>query len=493
MAEIRLPQLGRAIECRDGENLYEVLARENLIEGPCGGRGVCGKCRVVLDGRETLSCECAARGACEVLLPEFAGVGDIVSDGYMKAFSADKKEGFGFAVDIGTTTVVSSLYDLSSGRELASVSCLNSQKSCGQDVISRIRCAGEEEGGLKRLGEKITADLNALFTQLLARCGVKAEEIRGTVVAGNTTMIHLLAGRDPSSLAAAPYSPAFTGSLLLDGNALGLCVPAPVDCLPAIASYVGGDITAGVTACGITEDGPLTLFIDIGTNGEIVLAGGGEMYCCSCAAGPALEGMNISCGMRAAAGAIEEVSIKDGAFSIRTIKDGVPRGICGSGLLSAIASMLAEGVISPNGRFAAHPMVSEAEGGKRVVLAPEQGIYLTQKDIRQVQLVKGAILSGILTLLEASGRSEEEIEKVIVAGQFGAHLTTEALTGCGFLPKSLKEKIVYAGNTSKSGAAVCLLSAENRARCDRLAEGAKYIELSLKEGYEDLFVKCLRF
>ena len=175
MAEIRLPQLGRAIECRDGENLYEVLARENLIEGPCGGRGVCGKCRVVLDGRETLSCECAARGACEVLLPEFAGVGDIVSDGYMKAFSADKKEGFGFAVDIGTTTVVASLYDLSSGRELASVSCLNSQKSCGQDVISRIRCAGEEEGGLKRLGEKITADLNALFTQLLARCGVKAE------------------------------------------------------------------------------------------------------------------------------------------------------------------------------------------------------------------------------------------------------------------------------------------------------------------------------
>ncbi len=493
MAEIRLPQFGRTVQCRDGENLYEILARENLIEGPCGGKGVCGKCRVVVDGCAALSCERSASSSIEVLLPEFTKVGDIVSDGYMKEFVPDKRDGFGFAVDIGTTTVVASLYNLSSGSELGSISSLNSQKSCGQDVISRIRYAGEEEDGLKLLGEKIVSDLNALFTQLLTRNDVKAEEVRSIVVAGNTTMIHLLAGRDPSSLAEAPYIPAFTGSLLLDPHEFGFCVHTPLDCLPAIASYVGGDITAGIAACGISGGGPDTLFIDIGTNGEIVLAGSGEMYCCSCAAGPALEGMNISCGMRAAEGAVEDVSISGETVTLRTIKNVAPRGICGSGLLSAIASMLMNGIITPDGRFAAHPMVSFGKGGKRVTLDWGHGIFLTQKDVRQVQLAKGAILSGILTLLEASGRREDDIEKVIVAGQFGAHLTTESLTGCGFLPRSWKEKIVYAGNTSKSGAAVCLLSAENRARCEEFAGNAKYIELSLKEGYEELFVKCLRF
>ena len=216
-------------------------------------------------------------------------------------------------------------------------------------------------------------------------------------------------------------------------------------------------------------------------------------YCCSCAAGPALEGMNISCGTRASDGAIESVSITDGAVVCRTIRDRPAGGICGSGLISAISAMLREGVIAPNGRFADHPLVSRSCGEKRVVLDAAHNIYLTQKDIRQVQLAKGALLSGALTLLEASGHGEGDVSRVIVAGQFGAHLSAESITGCGILPKSWEQKITYAGNTSKSGAAICLLSPEEADRCESLAGEARYIELSVKEGYEALFIKCLRF
>ena len=494
MPELYLPQLGRTIKCERGRNLYELLAEEGLIEAPCGGKGVCGKCRVLLDGAGVLSCCHTVERSAEILLPQAAGVSEIVSDGYMKEFRFVPKEGFGAAIDIGTTTVVAALYDLSSGRELDTLSRLNSQKIYGQDVISRIRHAADEADGLAQLQQKITGDLNELTTGLLARNGIRAEQVSSVVIAGNTTMIHLLAGRDPSSLASAPYLPAFTGPLRFDAADIGLgLTEASVLCLPAIASYVGGDMTAGMIACGIDSSGPLTLLLDIGTNGEIVLAGNDKIYCCSCAAGPALEGMNISCGTRASDGAIESVSITDGAVVCRTIRDRPAGGICGSGLISAISAMLREGVIAPNGRFADHPLVSRSCGEKRVVLDAAHNIYLTQKDIRQVQLAKGALLSGALTLLEASGHGEGDVSRVIVAGQFGAHLSAESITGCGILPKSWEQKITYAGNTSKSGAAICLLSPEEADRCESLAGEARYIELSVKEGYEALFIKCLRF
>lgn len=494
MPELYLPQLGTSLTCEEGGNLYRILADKGLLEAPCGGKGTCGKCRVTADGVSVLACHHSVGRDEEIILPRTAEVSDIVSDGYMKKFSFVPRDGYGAAIDIGTTTVVAALYDLSSGRELRALSCLNSQKAYGQDVISRICYATDEPQGLEQLRRKICGDINNLVTQLLLRTNIGGEDLRGIVVAGNTTMIHLLAGRDPSSLAAAPYLPAFTGPLTLAPEELGLALPsAAVACLPAIASYVGGDITAGIVACGISPEGPFTLLLDIGTNGEIVLAGDGMIHCCSCAAGPALEGMNISCGTRASDGAIEAVSIVDGAFACQTIRGAAPSGICGSGLISAIAAMLRGGVISSSGRFTDHPLVRRGAGGKYVVLDQEHDIYLTQKDIRQVQLAKGAILSGILALLEASGRTEEDIGNVIVAGQFGAHLTAESLVGCGILPESWKDKITYAGNTSKSGAAICLLSPEENRRCEELAKNARYIELSTKDGYEALFVKCLNF
>lgn len=493
MPDLHLPQLGLTLNCKKGSNLYEVLAGEGLIDAPCGGKGVCGKCRVTLNGESVLSCDYTVDGSAEIQLPQTSKVSGIVSDGYMKKFSFVPREGFGLAVDIGTTTVVAALYDLYSGRELGALSCLNSQKIYGQDVISRIRHAMEEPKGLKQLHQKICGDLNSLTGELLLRNNIKAEDILETVIAGNTTMIHLLAERDPSSLATAPYSPAFTGPLLLDSGAFGLEPQSPVICLPAIASYVGGDITAGIAACGINTGGELTLLLDIGTNGEIVLAGNGTMHCCSCAAGPALEGMNIRCGTRASDGAIEDVSVCNGALLCRTINNAPANGICGSGLISAISAMLRCGVIAPSGRLADHQLVTRGNDGKYVMLDLEHNIYLTQKDIRQVQLAKGAILSGILTLLEASGHSEADVRRVIVAGQFGAHLTAESLAGCGLLPKSWETRITYAGNTSKSGAAVCLLSQAELDNSKNLVHDAHYIELSTKEGYETLFVKCLNF
>ncbi len=493
MPDVLLPQLNRRIACAAGENLYKLLAREGLMEGPCGGKGVCGKCRVTIAGEERLSCLITVEEDVEVLLPKAATVSSIISDGYMKPFERQPQEGYGIAVDIGTTTVVAALYDLSDGRELRALSCLNGQKAFGQDVISRIHYVMEEERGLEQMRDTIAADLRSLTAQLLERESIAPEQVRAMVVAGNTTMIHLLGGYDPASLASAPYLPAFAGPLYLDSQKLGLPVRTTVDCLPAVASYVGGDITAGMIACGIDRQGPLTLLLDIGTNGEIVLAGQGGLYCCSCAAGPALEGMNISCGMRAAEGAIEAVSLENGCVRCRTIGSAAPKGLCGSGLIAAIAALRKEGVIRPDGRFAGHPLVTRREAGKCVMLDEEQEIYLSQKDVRQVQLAKGAILSGILTLLEASGHTPAEVERVIVAGQFGAHLAAADLVGCGLLPDTWESIVTYAGNTSKSGAAICLLSPQEARRSESLAQDAHYIELSLREGYEALFIRCLQF
>lgn len=494
MPDVFLPQLNQTLHCAQGENLYRVLSAKGLMEGPCGGKGVCGKCKVSIAGKPVLSCLYCVEQNIEVLLPERTSVSDIVSDGFMKAFAHLEQEGYGIAIDIGTTTVVAALYDLSAGKELLSLSCLNGQKTFGQDVISRIHHTIEEPDGLKQLQEAIAEDLRMLTSELLLRGGADPQQVKRVVVAANTTMVHLLAGYPPASLASAPYKPAFEGALSLAPEVLKLPVPCNVDCLPAVASYVGGDITAGMIACGIDENGPLTLFLDIGTNGEIVLSGQKGVYCCSCAAGPALEGMNITCGMRAAAGAIESVSVQDGQIQYRTIRDAAPEGLCGSGLISAIAALRKEEIIRPDGRFANHPLVEKhPQAGKCVMLDRERDIYLSQKDVRQVQLAKGAILSGIYALLNASGHTEADVENVIVAGQFGAHLAAADLVGCGILPNGWEQIVTYAGNTSKSGAAICLLCPDEFTKSESLVCDAHYIELSLLEGYETLFVDCLRF
>lgn len=539
----------QSFDCAAGENLYRTLAARRLMDAPCGGMGKCGKCRVRLPDSPPpaqpedrrfftadelhagwrLACLHTVEGDITVELPAREAVSDIVSSGLTRpaeGLPVVRKERtaqggtrllrlelqaldepgdtaerlFGIAVDIGTTTIVAALVDLCTGQELLSASCVNSQSVYGQDVMSRIQYAGQP-GGAAELRDAVLRDLQSLLGHLYSRntAGVRPDHVYEIAIAANNTMIHLLLGADPSGMGRTPYRPALHGAQTCPASVLGLpASPAcMVYCLPAVSAFVGGDITAGVLTCGLDRTDRTVLFIDIGTNGEIVLSRGGRMYACSCAAGPALEGMNISCGMRAAAGAVEDVHLadRDGTLTamLTVIGNTAPRGLCGSGLLAAIAQLRAHGIIQPTGRLQTHPLVDVVDGKKRVVLDASAGIILTQNDIRQVQLAKGALLSGIQTMMRFAGIGPSEIDEMLVAGQFGAHLKVESLVGAGIIPAALGPVVRYVGNTSKSGAMLCLLSRDERKRVEDIAGRIDYVELSALDGYEKVFVQAMKF
>jgi uncharacterized 2Fe-2S/4Fe-4S cluster protein (DUF4445 family) len=534
-------------------NLYHFLADLNLIDAPCGGVGCCGKCKVrilnqdftlhdaekefftekEIDQGWRLACLHSVEMDITLELPPKEVISEIVSNGYLRDFVKNphisktldqdgntllmagnevlgleqgdtRNRLFGLAVDIGTTTVVASLIDMLTGKELTSVSCLNGQKNFGQDVITRINYAMTQTKGTLILQKTILKDLRNLIKEILTQChkdySLSSEDIYEISVGANSTMVHLLAGIDPSSMGKSPYATAFSGLLVMNG-AKELKLPVSehcmVYCLPAVSAFVGGDITAGILACGIHHTSKNVLFIDIGTNGEMVLSRSGKFCACSCAAGPALEGMNISCGVRAAKGAIEDVRLvgvgRDITVEVSVIGEVKPTGLCGSGLLSAVAELVRTGILHKSGRLLDHPLVERAAGKKRFIIDKENEIYLTQQDIRQVQLAKGAILSGIQTMARANDMTFSEIDQVMVAGQFGAHLKAESLTGAGLFPQELENVITYVGNTSKSGAYLCLLSFEEREAAEKIADKVSYIELSHLEGYDSLFVKAMEF
>lgn len=501
---------GVSFQAEAGENIYEILSRAGLMEGPCGGDGRCGKCRVrfltecdLANGEERffskeeieagwrLSCLHIMDGDCTIALPEEEVTGNIMVGGHRKEVRPDVGEGIGLAVDIGTTTIAAALLDLSSGEQLAKATCLNSQKIFGQDVITRIdHC--REEGALEKMRSLVWGDLKKLTEEVCREAGIKPKAIKDAAVAANNVMTHLFAGYDPASLAAYPFDPAFEGSLLLDGAELGL--NCSVYCLPSISAYVGGDISAGLLTCELGTDNKTTLFIDIGTNGEMALAHNGRIVSCACAAGPALEGMDISCGMRAAAGAIEDVKLISGVPALKVIGNAAPKGLCGSGLLSLISALVKETIIGKNGRLQKHPLVQDdAEGKKRFILRKNPDLYLTQRDVRQVQLAKGAILAGVDILLEQCGVSASEVDQTLVAGQFGAHLSADSLIGAGLLPVELQNSIRYVGNTSLAGAGLCLLSRKERALAEELYRKVEYLELSSYNGYEMKLMKAMSF
>jgi uncharacterized 2Fe-2S/4Fe-4S cluster protein (DUF4445 family) len=322
----------------------------------------------------------------------------------------------------------------------------------------------------------------------------------------------LLLGVDPSPMGSAPFTPAFTRSREVRAADIGLPFgEARLFTLPCVSAWIGADAVAGAYVCGLKTRKGGALFIDIGTNGEIVLARGGEgaentLLSCSCAMGPALEGMNIRCGMRAAAGAIEDVRIEGagaaGALRVRlgVIGDVPPTGVCGSGVLSAIRELLRVGLLTPDGTLLGEGDLAPGDprlapcraidGQNAVRLCA--GVVLTQKDIREVQLAKGALLSGVRALLDKAGAKMDDIGKVLVAGQFGARLPAASLTGCGLLPDISEDEIEYVGNTSRMGAQAALSPSARRAM-EELAGSIGYVELSAMEGYEKLFLGCLGF
>lgn len=516
MPKITVKCLGQAdvvLELKEKENIYQALAAAGLMSAPCGGFGLCGKCRVrvlagdvyVCPGEERffsaaelkdgwrLACMHLAKDAV-IELPAKEKAAEIKVDGHMPEFELEKMDGYGLIVDIGSTTLAASLVDMQTGNMLDKASRLNSQGAFGQDVLSRISYAGQEENGLEKLHNAIVNDLNILCQELLKKTKVSADDVHKVVIAGNSTMIHLLIKCDPSSLGRAPYKPAFEGSPAVTAGDLGLPFKAdlPVYCLPAVSAFIGGDITAGALACRLTEAKDRVLFIDIGTNGEIILSDRGHLLGCSCATGPALEGMNISCGTIAKNGAIEDVTINEnGEVEYVTIGGEAPNGLCGSGLLAAVAELVRNGLLDKRGRLQVIAPVVEHEG-KRALKVCED-MYLTQQDVRQVQLAKGAILSGIEALLKAAGMTGADLDRVIVAGQFGSHLAAEDLIDCGMLPKETAGKIEYAGNTSLSGAYLCLVGRGETEAAAALAGKVDYLELSYLPDYQKEFVRCMSF
>ncbi len=516
-------QNGREFSCETGEELLKVLRRHGVeLEVPCNGKGTCGKCKLkllsgtlspvtdnerrLLRGDELengirLSCMARVLSDIEIEIPKQERRHNVLTQGYVPPFSADVREGYAAAVDIGTTTVALSLVDLNNGKELAQASTVNAQKQFGLDVLTRISYEYEQgEQGIQALQQVMVTSLNTLLEQLCQEAGIAAEDLSEIVVAANCAMTHMLLAVDARPLGKAPYAPQFLEAQELLASSIGLRVGAQTKlyCLPQVSAYIGGDIVAGACVCQLAQQQETTLFVDIGTNGEIILAHQGKLLSCSCAAGPALEGMNISCGMRAAEGAVEDIHIEE-QVKLTTIGGGTPLGLCGSGILAAVRELVKHKYVKKSGVFVAldkapEPNILRLNGSKReAVLCSKPELLVTQDDVRQVQLAKGAILSGFRVLLKEAGITMEQVDKVIIAGQFGSHLPVDSLIGIGLLPECVREKLQYVGNSSKSGAYMALLSQKKRKEMEQLARKIDYIELAQTKDYERIFAESMSF
>jgi uncharacterized 2Fe-2S/4Fe-4S cluster protein (DUF4445 family) len=401
----------------------------------------------------------------------------------------------GAAVDIGTTTVVLSLIDLSSGKLLSTASEYNRQMKAGDDVISRISYA--EEGGLAELKDLMISTINLLVQEARASSTepVDEREITSFAVAGNTTMIHLFLGLDPKRIRYEPYVPVTNLPPVLRSKQLGLSgnEQALVYCVPGRAGFVGGDITADIVASGLHRRDPLSLLIDVGTNGEVVLGNKELMVACSTSAGPAFEGGEVACGMRAMNGAIERVSVSDKVASYDVIGGNRPLGICGSGLIDIVAQLFKAGAIDKKGRIQdfEDERVRRTDQGSEYVLVPSSNgskeIKLSDDDLANILRTKAAVFAGCRVLLCSLERKFEDVDKVYVAGGFGNYIDIENAITIGLLPDLPRKRFKFIGNAALGGAVQCLLSAEKRKEALAVYEALTYLELSTSSSFFDEF------
>lgn len=410
---------------------------------------------------------------------------------------------YGMAVDIGTTTVVVNLVDLEKGTVIGRSGTYNKQSVYGSDVISRIIYSEENRDGEELLQKAVIGTINQLSDELLAAHGVGKEEIAVMVCAGNTVMTHLFMKVPAAYLRLEPYVPGAVSFPAVKAVELGLSInpDAAIITLPSVASYVGGDITAGVLATLITRSDKLTLFIDVGTNGELVLGNSDWLVTCSCSAGPAFEGSGITCGMRAMDGAIDwiEIDRKTLDVSCRTIGDAKPLGICGSGLIYSLSEMMDAGIIDRAGQIIGKdsPRLREGPAGIEYVLiyAEDSGsgqeIVITEGDIKNLLRAKGAIFAGIRTMLQQLQLDVDAIERVYIAGGFGNYINITDAVNIGMLPDLPAGKYEYVGNSCIQGAMLVLLCREALAEAEELAARMTYIELSLGNLFMDEFISAV--
>ena len=508
--EYRGKALGSVMECaaKVGVN----------IDGNCGGKGTCLKCRVRIRNAEgsekyELACLVKPEDRMTVIVPEVETAAKrkkklvkLPDD-----FKPDKGEGLGVSVDIGTTTVVVMLWDLKTGEMLDIDAFTNPQGTWGADVISRIQYTIENEKGLEVLHKSVIKAINKAVEGFMEGSSYELENIKKYVVVGNTTMSHLFLGIDPKSLAVSPFKPQFEGPITRTIEDLDLkgSKGAEVRVVPNIAGHVGSDITAGLIATDILKKDKGHLFIDIGTNGEIVVSGKGKIATCSTAAGPAFEGSSIAQGMRAASGAIERIDLSDEGVAIKVIGDCKPIGICGSGIIDAIGEMVRVGVVDKTGKLLAPEKLTKKGVAPKIIELigkDDDGYYLTlfkdpegedikitQKDVREIQLAKAAIKAGEETLMNAVGISLDELEKVSIAGAFGSYIRKESAVNCGLIPDIDHEKIFSIGNSAGIGASMALLSKEAFDTTVHTAQTIEHIELATRSDFQEKYMLAMRF
>lgn len=409
---------------------------------------------------------------------------------------------FGLAVDVGTTKVAAYLVDIGTGTTVARVGAMNPQIAYGEDVVSRITYANVGADAYAVLHERLIECLNLMVDDLCVQAGVSRSRIVDAVVVGNTAMHHLFAGLPVRQLGEAPYVAAIGPHMDLQASEVGLRL-APGATLylpPNIAGYVGADHVSMLLAAGLDAAEQTTLALDIGTNTEISLAHSGAIWSCSCASGPAFEGAHIRDGMRATAGAIERVRYLNGEFLVRTIDDAAPVGICGSGILDAVAEGLRAEIIDSRGALSrTHPLVIRSSSGPACLLVPalktghDRDVLLTRSDVNEIQLAKGAIRAGTDLLLAAAGLQAGDVARIVVAGAFGTYLDIGSAVRIGMLPDLPRERFAQVGNAAGSGAQQLLISRERRAAARELARRVQYIELTAHAAFTETFVQALSF
>ena len=411
------------------------------------------------------------------------------------AIDAPGTRWLGLAADIGTTKIAAYLLDLETGRTLASRGLMNPQISYGEDVVSRIAAAAKSPENAIKLQALLVDALNKAATELCGVAGADPRTIVDAVVVGNTAIHHLFLRLPVKQLGRSPYVPAVRSPVDIKAREIGLAFApgAYVHLLPNVAGYVGADHVAMLLATRLALADKTTLAIDIGTNTEICLSYRGRLTSVSCASGPAFEGAHIRFGMRAAPGAIEHVRITDGAVEIQTIGGAAPVGICGSGLLDAVAQLRSNGLLDPTGKMAAHSRLRAGQGGNEFVLAERAGqdpITISQKDVRELQLAKAAIRLGIQALVAAEGLAESDVEQVVIAGAFGTFIDVESAIIIGMLPALPLERFTQVGNAAGTGARLALVSLGQRLEAQRIARLDGYIELATLPGFNRKFAEA---
>ena len=476
------------IDAADGSILLDVLRSHKLApDAPCGGHGTCGKCKVLVDGTEQLACQTVVDRDMTVTVPEKTERTNVLETGLDVSVPMNPVQpGYLLAFDIGTTTVVGYLLD-EQGHEVSSASMLNPQEPFGADVISRIQLA--LNGEADAMTACIRDGLAKLTQEACEKAGVDASQIGVVSVVGNPCMQQLFLGMSVKNLATVPFAPSITKSNIQPAkDVVSLWKNAVLLTPPDISGYVGADTMGCILSTKMYASDAITLMVDIGTNGEMALGNKDRMTACSTAAGPALEGAKIKFGMRGAPGAIDHVWVEDGNIQCSVIGGGKAKGICGSGLIDAVASLLELGLLNARGRL----LTDEEVDGERIARLTDS-VYITQNDIREVQMAKGAIAAGISLMARELGIEISQIDKVLLAGAFGSFLKPESACRIGLLPAELLAKITAVGNAAGSGAKMMACSKEEFARTDELISHIEFIELAALPDFQREFAKNMRF